>query len=127
MMSFKLPYSQLPLPSSSVDFNINSLVNTIAVKISLMANGKKNSKLIWNTPIWENYHCSTCLISPWNPQLTGLYLIWPRAHSVYIAFSLGHLSKIIHGDCLMKQLSGGKIITETNKRLSKNLRRKAGE
>ena len=40
-MSFKLPYSQLPLPTSSVDLNINSLVNTIAVKVSLMANGKK--------------------------------------------------------------------------------------
>ena len=41
IVSFKLPYSQLPLPTSSVDLNINSLVNTIAVKVSLMANGKK--------------------------------------------------------------------------------------
>lgn len=51
--------------------------------------------------------------------------IWPRTHSVYIVFSLRHLSKTICGSCLMSQMPARKIIVGTNKRLSKKPKKKS--
>ena len=101
-------------------------MNKIAVKIRLMANGKKLKIDLEYSYMRELslYYLFDISLEP--PTHRCLFDLAQSPFSIY-SLSLGLLSKIIHGNCLMKQLSGGKIIIETNKRLSKNLRRKDGE